>query len=466
MLMNKILRYVLLSFLTIMSTATFATIKTVTFDFDNDYQTIFPTITGVSSSDSNAGDFPADGILSADMDGIVLAIAAAEDAKNPDRIWNSSPRLRMYSGYFILTATKGDYIKKVEFEAPKFNLTSVDGTLTEKVWTGNVLGALTFAVGGNTQIKKMVVTLGGENDSLEGGEQGGETAQEMSVADALAYTIALGADVESTEDVTVKGKICSIKYTYSANYGTATYNISDDGQTGEGKEFTVYGSYFFDNKPWEEGNTQIAVGDIVIVKGKVINYKGTTPEFANKKNYLISLNGKTNDENTTPTPDTPTEITVAKALEIAAALADNGYSDKEYLIKGFVVGTPAIDKKSDGTFYGNAKFYIADTKGGSETIYAYQIYGLNGENMESEDYLKENDEVIVQGKLQKYVKNDVVTLEIAKGGKITSLNGKTGITNIIVNQMKSAPVYNVAGQMVTSSYKGLVIKNGRKMIQK
>ena len=160
------------------------------------------------------------------------------------------------------------------------------------------------------------------------------------------------------------------------------------------------------------------------------------------------------------------QITVAKALEIAGALADNGYSDKEYQIKGFVVGTPAIDKKNDGTFYGNAKFYMADTKGGTETIYAYQIYGLNGEKMESEDYLKENDEVIVQGKLQKYVKGETTTLEIAKGGKIVSLNGKTGINNITADQLNSGAVYNVAGQMVTDSYKGLVIKNGKKTIQK
>ena len=159
------------------------------------------------------------------------------------------------------------------------------------------------------------------------------------------------------------------------------------------------------------------------------------------------------------------QITVAKAIEIASALAENGYSDKEYQVKGFVVGTPAIDKKNDGTFYGNAKFYMADTKGGSETIYAYQIYGLNGEKMESEDYLKENDEVIVQGKLQKYVKGETVTLEIAKGGKIVSLNGTTGINTVKAN-LQNGAVYNVAGQMVTDSYKGLVIKNGKKMIQK
>ena len=41
----------------------------------------------------------------------------------------------------------------------------------------------------------------------------------------------------------------------------------------------------------------------------------------------------------------------------------------------------------------------------------------------------------------------------------------TGITAVKAAQQNGA-IYNVAGQMVTSSYKGLVIKNGRKYIQK
>lgn len=588
MLMNKILRYVLLSFLTIMSTATFATIKTVTFDFDNDYQTIFPTITGVSSSDSNAGDFPADGILSADMDGIVLAIAAAEDAKNPDRIWNSSPRLRMYSGYFILTATKGDYIKKVEFEAPKFNLTSLDGTLTEKVWTGNVLGALTFIVGGNTQIKKMVVTLGGENDSLEGGEggEGGETTdnplakfkyksgtitesedgnqvlvdyvainaeaeitgkmifdfenglctkltmsatfptEEMAQlyyddsvknkekegletinidgktvtvtmvegyqslskivikslmkmmidnetgglgtlespltpnqANLLAGT--LEKDAVSEGDVYIKGKIASIKYEFSANYGTATFFISADGNNDF--VFQCYSVYTLENKPWVDGNKQIQVGDEVIICGKVINYKGTTPETATKQAYIYSLNGVTkNDGGDTPDPQSD-EITVAQALDIINALTDNGKTDDEYVVKGYVTSVTEISLN-----YGNATFIIADEKGGKTGLTVYRAKDANGEKITDENLLTINDEVVVQGKLQKYVdKNGVMTPEVAQNGKILTVNGKsTGINNVEMNKSYNGAIYNVAGQMVTSSYKGLVIKNGRKFIQK
>lgn len=160
------------------------------------------------------------------------------------------------------------------------------------------------------------------------------------------------------------------------------------------------------------------------------------------------------------------QITVARALEIADGLASGGYSDVEYKVKGFVVGTPKIDKDKNGNFYGNATFYMADTKGGTTQIYAFQIYGLNGEKMNSETYLKDNDEVIVQGKLQKYVKNDDVTLEIAKGGKLVELNGETSHVSALKADIQNAPAYNVGGQRVNQGYKGLVIKGGKKLIQK
>ena len=42
----------------------------------------------------------------------------------------------------------------------------------------------------------------------------------------------------------------------------------------------------------------------------------------------------------------------------------------------------------------------------------------------------------------------------------------TGISNITAEDATSAPMYNLSGQRVDASYKGVVIKNGRKMIQK
>lgn len=44
--------------------------------------------------------------------------------------------------------------------------------------------------------------------------------------------------------------------------------------------------------------------------------------------------------------------------------------------------------------------------------------------------------------------------------------GETGINNITVDNAKKGVRYNLAGQRVNESYKGVVIENGKKMIVK
>lgn len=103
----------------------------------------------------------------------------------------------------------------------------------------------------------------------------------------------LGTGATSTESYYVKGKVSQIKYTFSAQYGTATFHISEDGQ--KANEFYIYSTLFLENKKWVEGNTQIQVGDEVIIYGQFTNYNGTL-ETASQKSYIYSLNGKTSDE--------------------------------------------------------------------------------------------------------------------------------------------------------------------------
>ena len=102
-------------------------------------------------------------------------------------------------------------------------------------------------------------------------------------------------EYESTDDVYVKGKICRIAsggtYTEGGTYGNASFFLSADG-TGEG-EFQVYRALYLGNKKFEAGQTDIQVGDDVIIYGKLMNYKGSTPETVSGKAYLYSLNGKT-----------------------------------------------------------------------------------------------------------------------------------------------------------------------------
>lgn len=141
---------------------------------------------------------------------------------------------------------------------------------------------------------------------IAGEAKGTGTAEDPfnSVA-AINYTKALAADVNSDKDVYIKGKVREVKEQYGAQYGNTTVTIADDDNS---DAFTIYRALYFGNKKWTEGGAELKVGDEVVFCGKVVNFKGNTPETAQGEAYLISLNGKTSYEGGgSTTPDTPTE---------------------------------------------------------------------------------------------------------------------------------------------------------------
>ena len=527
--MIKNLRYLLLSLLTIMSTAIFAQ-KTVTIDFDNDYQKLFPTLKGVSSGSGDNyvadGDFT-EATTSTPVDGVMVIVAPAEDAATPSRIWSGSPRLRMYSGAFTVLST-GLPITKIEFNAhsKNFNLVPTDGSLSEeRVFTGATMSAI-FLVEKNTQISSIVVTLGeggstpdnpdnpdspgllskfeftsgtitdngnqtvfdfagkaamgdtgekmdvsgkmifdfeneictackanvtfpseiiaalaemdakanAEKEGFASVERDGATMTVVSSRDFLGYPriliksmlrLLIGAETEGLgilgspmspsqanilagslnpgevldQDVYIKGKIASIKYEFSANYGTATFFISADGKD----EFTFqcYSVYYLENKPWVEGNTQIKVGDEVIICGKVTNYNGT-PETASKKAYIYSLNGVTKNEGA-ETPDPQPQVTTATCAEILA-----GADGTVYRVTGKCV-------EIANTTYGN--WYLEDATG---KVYIYGTLDAEGNTKNFASLgIEVGDEITVEGPRKTYKETvelvDVKVIEIKKG---------------------------------------------------
>lgn len=131
----------------------------------------------------------------------------------------------------------------------------------------------------------------GGTDTPSGEAQGdGTLANPFNAVAANAVAGALEQGATSTEDYYISGKISEIKFSFDAEHGTATFFISDDGTTAN--QFQVYSAFYLGNRNWAEGDTQISLGDEVIVYGKLTNFKGT-PETASKKAYLYSLNGKT-----------------------------------------------------------------------------------------------------------------------------------------------------------------------------
>ena len=80
----------------------------------------------------------------------------------------------------------------------------------------------------NSKIEVMnaYISVDGSNG---GGSSTGTFKNPLTGSQTYDIVAAMSADQVSTEDYYVKGKISSIKYTFSADYGTATFNFSDDG---------------------------------------------------------------------------------------------------------------------------------------------------------------------------------------------------------------------------------------------
>ncbi len=220
------------------------------------------------------------------------------------------------------------------------------GAVTPEIAKGNYLVSLVKGNGGNTPTPTPSGT--------------GTLDNPLTASQAYDAVAAMTKDVTSTDDYYVKGKICSIKFTFSAEYGTATFNISDDGKTG-GKEFTVYGTYYkAAEQKWVEGDTQIAVGDEVVVCGKVVNYGGNTPEFANKKSYVVSINGNGSGAGGGTTSG-------VQAVSVADFNAAAESTDVWYQLTG------TISNLKDGDQYGN--FDLTDSTG---SVYVYGVLSEKG----------------------------------------------------------------------------------------
>lgn len=116
----------------------------------------------------------------------------------------------------------------------------------------------------------------------------GTAEDPYNVAGVTKYTKSLAAGKESGT-VYAKGYIVVVSdIDTSGNFGNATYLISDrqDGATGT---FQIYRGYGVNGQKFnEKGATLIEAGQEVLIKGKVINYQGNTPQFA-QGSTIVSL---------------------------------------------------------------------------------------------------------------------------------------------------------------------------------
>lgn len=409
--MKKLLRYSLTLVFALVASVGFAQ---TTFDFDKDYKTLFPNLPGVSSMESNEGDF--NEAATCTVDGIAVTVSAKEEGNpNANRIWTSSPRLRMYSGTLTVQAPEGKQISKIEIAQKKWNANNkVDnGTLDAKGnWTGSA-NKVVYSIAANTQIKTMTVTL----------DNGGTTPEPPVV---ITYT-----DVASVKDLL-------------ANYKEDTKNLN---LTLTNAKVTFVNEYKGTiNTYVREGDTAIELRTLgfnmpvnSILTGKVkvdLKYNYGVP--------YLTANAGTDDESITVTESDeaaePIEATIADLIA-------NKYLNDLVTIKNF---TFSKEEYQTGKF----NYYAND---GEQKIMIYDKFNKVGGVAE----LTEGKVYNVTGLYGAIFKN---LPEILPTQKVVP-GTPTGINNITTSAADNAPIFNLAGQKVSKSYKGVVIKAGKKMIQ-
>ena len=214
------------------------------------------------------------------------------------KIVDLSPKLADGTGYgnatFWIsddgTAPDNDNDAFEVYRAKDYGMVAYSGVVKPKE------GDVVTVFGPITQYKETVETKQNEAQILGvnglGAPYGdGSADSPYNVGKAVAVASALADGVNSPE-VYIKGIVSKVK-SFSSNYGDFTYYITDDGAhvLDDAKYMQVYAGKSFGGEKFSS-EEDLKVGDEVILRGTLANYKGNTPEV-NKGSVLIQLNGKT-----------------------------------------------------------------------------------------------------------------------------------------------------------------------------
>ncbi len=343
---------------------------------------------------------------------------------NNGKYYNTGAGIRIYGDGTMTIAAKSGNISKIVITydgANKPDAASVVDGGTYDVETGTWTGSANTIVftrpagSGHWRVKKIEVTVGGAAPTV--------VAPKFSVPGGTYYepqTVALTCETEGAK----------ILYTVPAG---------DD---------PVYTDDENVNGIWYDGNP-LPISKTTTIKAMAVK-DGKTSGIVTATYTIVNTTGKGTQES---------PFSVADALQVIGALENGKTTDNEYITKGIVTEVTEISTK-----YGNATFNIADAAGG-DVLTVFRAKDANGENITDENIVKVGDKVTIQGKLQRYFKDNVVTPEIAQGGKILSVESTTGINTISADKAKNGARYNLAGQKVNAGYKGVVIMNGQKVMQ-
>lgn len=364
------------------------------------------------------------------------------------------------TGTKVYVDTEKDKANLAGGESPELLVGKKGGTFSATVALNGVSGQLTLTYKTNKDFIKATVENAKAGDLVK---TGNDVSLPITVAAGTA-SITIKFDNTSTGKGQ-NGRLDNIKLFQGVgkkapglSWGTASRTVTIGA---EDNEFpTLTNTYNLAVKYSSDDPDVAAIdattGEITLVMAGKANitaeFEGNDEYEAAKVSYELTVKAAST-VNIKNTPETA--YTVAKALELINA--GEGLDAKVY-VKGQITSIKEVSAS-----FGNATYDISDDATAANKLTVYRGYFYDNKHFTSNDQIKVGNVVVVYGKLVNYKNN---TPQVTNSS-IYSLNGVvSGVDNITVDKNVDAPAYNVAGQRVNDAYKGIVVKNGKKYLNK
>ena len=325
----------------------------------------------------------------------------------------------------------------------------------------------------------------------------GTVESPFSVADALLVVDALDNGQKTADEYVIKGSVTEVTE-ISLDYGNATFKIAD---AGSADVLTVFRAKDANGENITDEN-YVKVGDKVAVQGKLQKYvsgETVTPEVA-QGGKILSV------ESEVPLPELPT-VDQQPVYKFTAKGQWGSYTFNKAPFraadyKGFRIEYSNMNEVSEGAAFNilinSNETHLGQDWSGAEAQVpnktAYKNFGFDAAHTVFEgdfsDFVATDDPAttcptIAQFALQACAAGNTVIIKKVVfikqdntevlpeykgddwgGGAYTIEEVTDGINTINADKTENGVRYNLAGQKVNNGFKGVVIMNGKKMLQK
>ncbi|MBO4476493.1 MAG: hypothetical protein J5737_07220 [Bacteroidales bacterium] len=334
------------------------------------------------------------------------------------------------------------------------------------------------AISFNSGIVNASLTIAQEGSQKAG--DGKTLATAFSASEAHDWVMSNLSDGQiSSDKFFIKGIIHKMvssggveQYFASNDYGNASFYISDDGQPSD-LDFECFQVNYLGGRAWKAGDTDVKVGDNVVVYGYVTNFKGNTAETTGKGDAcLVQLNDAVVEPVIVTKAEPSGSGTAEDPYNVAAAInavANLGYTNtstydkiNNVYVRGVISAIKSVDTTDQ---FGNAEYSIVD-EGYTAVFGVYRGYFLGGDKFTANDQIKVGDKVVVTGSICKMFGT---TPQFTLGNYLVELNGQKpkepefvsgSVSDCVVTDDKN--IVEVKDAIVAAlSAKGFIITDGK-----